>query len=755
MIELPGYTIRRELNSGSSTQVFLASQTSAGGDVVVKTLNPAIPGDEFDGKTFVRETANLASMNHPHVIRIHDYGIQDGMPFIVMDYLRQGDLTQKLAKGLEIHELIRVINQVSSALDYAHTKGVVHLDVKPENILFSDRDVAVLSDFGIAEFQRKKSGVGERRTVLGTPAYMSPERALGHEIDGRTDFYSLGVVFYQMLTGQLPYRPDRGGNVALRQARDPVPQLPNQFSALQPIVDGCLAKSPDDRFARGDDLRRALAEISTEEIIPNAAVRSEVVTTVEIQLIQPPLDEGSSTRSEIRGRWQTTTPWTLLSRGALAILISVLILGGTWYFIEREPAVANALFSWLSPSDTPSVEEVWNTAEALRSDSNQSLSAIVAGYSRVLEIDPEHVGAQTGLGDAVDAWKGDIREALDAGDLALAEVKLNESFNLDSSDEDLAFLFEDLADRRLAETLLEDARALLQRQGRDNVASSASAIQAYQEVVRLDPTNEEAPAELDRYAQYYADLASRDAVVGDITGAMANMGRASTANPEFIGLDSVREQIQQAATLQAEIDGLLQEASRLRALGSLIDPPESNAAERYQRVLATDPGNAIATQGVSEIIAQVQRRFYDLLSDRDFEDIDRLIDRVVAVGLGEASIAEFKSRYALERERVEQVETLIAVAERMIGQGFITEPTENNAVATLREALRLDPGNNDAEKLLIDAAERLASVAREAHEVGLETEARLYLELALTVRPDADEWRELRDQWLNDMEPDG
>ena len=219
MIELPGYTIRRELNSGSSTQVFLASQTSAGGDVVVKTLNPAIPGDEFDGKTFVRETANLASMNHPNVIRIHDYGIQDGMPFIVMDYLRQGDLTQKLAKGLEINELIRVINQVSSALDYAHTKGVVHLDVKPENILFSDRDVAVLSDFGIAQFQRNKSGVGERRTVLGTPAYMSPERALGHEIDGRTDFYSLGVVFYQMLTGQLPYRPDRGGNVALRQAR--------------------------------------------------------------------------------------------------------------------------------------------------------------------------------------------------------------------------------------------------------------------------------------------------------------------------------------------------------------------------------------------------------------------------------------------------------------------------------------------------------------------------------------------------------
>ena len=288
----------------------------------------------------------------------------------------------------------------------------------------------------------------------------------------------------------------------------------------------------------------------------------------------------------------------------------------------------------------------------------------MAGYSRVLEIDPEHVGAQAGLLGAVEAWKSDIREALDAGDLALAEVKLNESFNLDSSDADLAVLFEDLVDRRLAESLLEDARALLQRQGRDDVASSASAIQAYQEVVRLDPTNAEAPAELDRFAQYYADLASQNALAGDVTNAMANMGRASTANPEFVGLDSVREQIQQAATLQAEIDGLLREASRLRALGSLIDPPGSNAAERYQRVLATDPENAIATQGMSEIIAQVQRRFYDLLSLRGFVDIDRLIDRAIAVGLGEASVAEFKSRYALERERVDRVETLIAGAEQ-------------------------------------------------------------------------------------------
>ncbi len=754
MIELPGYMIRRGLKSTSSAQVFLATQTSSRRDVVIKVLEPLIRDNELDGKAFVRQTSNVASMSHPHVIHIYDYGVQDGMPFVVMDHMRKGDLTQKLAEGLEIHDLIRVINQVSSALDYAHTKGVIHLDVKPENILFSGSDVAVLSDFGIAEFEGEKNSGPERPTVWGTPAYMSPERAMGHETDGRTDFYSLGVVFYQMLTGQLPYRPDRGGNVALRQARDPVPRLPDQFSTLQPIVDGCLAKSPDDRFARGDDLRRALAEISTEGIIPNAAVRSEVVTTMEIQSIQPPLNDGPSALIEIRGRGQMTTPRMLLSRGALAILISVFIVGGAWLFVERESAIANALFSWLRPSNTPSVEEVWNMAEALRSDSNQSLSAVVAGYSRVLEIDPEHVGAQTGMRDAVDDWKTDIREALDAGDLAVAEVKLNESFNLDSSDADLSILFEDLADRRLAATFLEDARALLQRQGRDNIASSASAIQAYQEVVRLDPTNVEAPAELDRFAKYYADLASQDALVGDVTSAMANMGRASTANPEFTGLDSVREQIQQAATLQAEIDGLLQEASRLRALGSLIDPPESNAAARYQRVLATDPGNAIATQGMSEIIAQVRRRFYELMSDRDFQNIDRLIDRAVAVGLGEVSVAEFKSRYELERQRVERVETLIAEAERLIGRGFITEPTDNNAVVTLREALRLDPGNRDAEQLLIDAAERLALVAREAHEVGLETEARLYLELALTVRPDVSEWRELRVQWLNGIRRD-
>ncbi|MCS5567049.1 MAG: hypothetical protein NZ743_03385, partial [Pseudomonadales bacterium] len=389
-------------------------------------------------------------------------------------------------------------------------------------------------------------------------------------------------------------------------------------------------------------------------------------------------------------------------------------------------------------------------AEALRSDSNQSLSAVVAGYRRVLEIDSQHVGAKIGIGEAVEMWKLDIRQALDAGDLALAEVKLNESFNLDSTDADLSVLFEDLADRRLAETLLKDARALLQRQGRENLASSTSAIQTYQEVVRLDPTNEEAPIELDRFAQYYAGLASQDARAGDVTNAMANLGRASTANPEFIGLDSVREQIRQAATLQAEIDGLLREASRLRSLGTLIDPPESNAAERYQRVLATDPENAIAKQGMSEITAQVQHQFNVLLGLRNFVDINRLIDRAVAVGLGEASVAEFKSRYSIERERVDRVDALLARAEQQIGQGFITEPNDNNAVGTLREVLRLDPGNDVAERRLLESAERLALVAREAHEVGLQTEAQLYLELALTVRPDVGEWRRLRDQWTNE-----
>ena len=282
------------------------------------------------------------------------------------------------------------------------------------------------------------------------------------------------------------------------------------------------------------------------------------------------------------------------------------------------------------------------------------------------------------------------------------------------------------------------------------MASSTSAIQTYQEVVRLDPTNEEAPIELDRFAQYYADLASQDARAGDVTNAMANMGRASTANPEFMGLDSVREQIQQAATLQAEIDGLLREASRLRALGTLIDPPESNAAERYQRVLATDPENAIAKQGMSEITAQVQHQFNVLLGLRNFVDINRLIDRSVAVGLGGASIAEFKSRYSTERERVDRVDTLLARAEQQIDQGFITEPNDNNAVETLREVLRLDPGNEVAERRLLESAERLALVAREAHEVGLQTEAQLYLELALTVRPDVGEWRRLRDQWTNE-----
>lgn len=434
------------------------------------------------------------------------------------------------------------------------------------------------------------------------------------------------------------------------------------------------------------------------------------------------------------------------TRGVLLALLAITVAGALGYFAMQRPELVEELLTTAGIAEDPRIEERWQAAEALRADPNQSLTAIVAAYNRVLEIGV-HEGAQNAIAEAATQWKADIQTALDNADFGLAEVKLNESFGLFQDDAELTTLFESLANRRRAATLLEDARLLVERQGLENDTTATAAIQAYQEVIRLHPDNAEARAQLDRLAEHYATQAAAAARSGDVTIAMNNLGRAATANPEFAGLEIVREEIRNATTLQVEIDTMLQQASALRGEGMLIDPPESNAAEIYHRVLATDPDNVIASQGLSEVGAQVMGRFAEYIEARQFDEVVQLVDRSVAVGLGDQPVSEMKARLESEIARFARVDELIEDAESLMVQGFITEPVDGSAVGRLREVLRLEPNNETAQAYLVESAERLASVAREAHDVGMLDDARHYLELALTVRPDVDEWRRLRAEW--------
>ncbi len=260
-MQIPGYRIIRKINQGGMSTVYLAIQLSVGREVALKVMSPALNADPVFSERFQREANIVGQLSHPHIVSIYDIGRFKNLNYIAMDYLAGGSVHDKMSTGLSANEALRITEEIANSLDHAHDKGYIHRDIKPENILFRDDDASVLSDFGVAKTLSSASNMTNAGTVVGTPHYMSPEQARGKPIDGRSDLYSLGVVFFEMLTGSVPYRADEAVAIAIKHLTAPIPKLPPQFSLFQPLLNKLLAKEPNDRFQRGREVVEAIQNL--------------------------------------------------------------------------------------------------------------------------------------------------------------------------------------------------------------------------------------------------------------------------------------------------------------------------------------------------------------------------------------------------------------------------------------------------------------------------------------------------------------
>ena len=257
------YRIQRRLGSGGMADVFLAEQTLLARSVVIKVLHPHLARDPEVVERFRREAEAASRLVHPHVCPILDAGELEEVIYIVMPYLVGGSLADLVIRDRSVDpaRVAAAVAQVATGLDYAHRRGVVHRDVKPDNVLFDEDGNALLTDFGIAtaRFQTRLTGSGR---AMGTPHYMSPEQAMGKLLDGRSDVYALGIVLYEALTGFPPFDGTDAFSVSYKQVHEapaPVSQVSARVPAqLGDIVMRCLAKAPAERFARGNDLADAL-----------------------------------------------------------------------------------------------------------------------------------------------------------------------------------------------------------------------------------------------------------------------------------------------------------------------------------------------------------------------------------------------------------------------------------------------------------------------------------------------------------------
>jgi serine/threonine-protein kinase len=251
------------IGRGGMATVFRGYQESIDRSVAVKVLPAELLHDPNFLTRFLNEARTLARLSHPSILPLYDFGEANGMPFIVMP-LMKGTLAERLQQGaLPLAEVVRVITPVAQALDFAHQQGVLHRDVKPNNVLFDQHENPYLADFGIAkamESATSLTGTG----IIGTPDYMSPEQARGDMMDGRSDVYSLGVVAYQMLTGQMVFRATTPMGVIFKHASEPPRPLrdlrPEVPEAVERVVLKALEKDPNLRYQTGAEFARALSE---------------------------------------------------------------------------------------------------------------------------------------------------------------------------------------------------------------------------------------------------------------------------------------------------------------------------------------------------------------------------------------------------------------------------------------------------------------------------------------------------------------
>ena len=255
-----GYRFLKRLAVSDHSAVYLAEKESAGMKMVLKVMRQ-VP-DFSDGigafDRFLQEYEMIAELDHPNIVRIYDLGVSDDHAHIAMEYLPGGSLKDRLKIGIPEKHAVEFARQVASALSNLHNVGILHRDLKPGNVMLRKDGSVALIDFGLAKRMFKQEDITGSERIFGTPYYMSPEQGRGHEVDERSDIYSLGVIFYEMLTGEKPYMDENAMAIIFRHVEDPIPTLPERLAKYQPVINLLLAKKPEDRLQTAAEVLRWL-----------------------------------------------------------------------------------------------------------------------------------------------------------------------------------------------------------------------------------------------------------------------------------------------------------------------------------------------------------------------------------------------------------------------------------------------------------------------------------------------------------------
>lgn len=265
-VVIRGQRFVRKLATGPFASVFLAESERLGSMVVLKVLRqvPDVGESRNTFERFIQEYEVISGIEHPNVVRIHDLGVADDHAYIAMEYFPLGSLREHMGEIQSHEKILDCVRQITLALQSIHAEGVLHRDLKPGNVMLRKDGSLALIDFGLAKELAVKTEITGRGEIFGTPYYISPEQGHGKKVDERSDLYSLGVVFYELLTGRKPFIADAPMAVIYMHGNAEIPRLPSGSARFQPVIDRLLAKQPEQRYQSASELLQALDELSGE-----------------------------------------------------------------------------------------------------------------------------------------------------------------------------------------------------------------------------------------------------------------------------------------------------------------------------------------------------------------------------------------------------------------------------------------------------------------------------------------------------------
>lgn len=691
------YEVIDLLGRGGMGRVYRAFDRQLNREVAIKTVTESFTGDQEMLQRFYREAAKTGALKHPNIVIVYDLGEQDGFPYIVMEYLPGDPLDRIIQSGkpLPLAFKLKIIEQVCYALGYAHRNDVIHRDVKPANVIVQSDGVVKLLDFGIARQEKLDGHLTRTGHVIGTLQYMAPERLKNAPFDGRSDIFSVGVMMFQLLTGQLPFTGDY--NIVQKILTEKEPPLSQFLQHYPPALDGivgrALAKNPDDRYSTAEEMAAETSSVAHE------LQKGQVAEWIQ--------------RAQQLVREENYTE-------ARDVLLEVLK-------VESQHTAARQLIAQVQQSLTlrQRAEQIRRLrAQAEEASSDKRYDEAVNLLQEACSLDPanpelaellETAQRKKRRRELVDGYLREAETACNRGDLEGAAAVIAKARAVDGEDSRLraaqvalARLIDEAARQAKAKRLLENARREI------NARQFTAAMEALAEAERVDPSNPELIV-LQAAAKSGREQGQRRRILGQLEN---EVSLASTVEELTQAAQHVDQALERMPTEPALIKFKGHLARQLREIRirrrvdeaalrcrDLLEVSPEEALKLVREVLQEAPGNErllalqatimgqVSERSQEQALAHYLTRAHEALSGGNYGEALRLLESCQKEGISSPEIdelADFARQEANQRLKNSQIQSLLRQAQELMSRGaysrvveLLTPSTEEPAAASL------------------------------------------------------------------------